>query len=607
MQYRNLAIIAHVDHGKTTLVDAILRQCAVFADHEAVVDRVMDSMDLEKERGITIASKNTAVRWKGTKINICDTPGHADFGGEVERVLSMVEGAVLLVDASEGPLPQTRFVLRKAMESGLEVLVCINKIDRPDARIAEVLEEIYDLFIDLDASEAQLDFPVLYSCARDGVAHNELGDGSTTLQPLLDAIIEHVPQPADAGDDGTAQLLVTALDYDAYVGRLCLGRLRGGKLKRNAQARWFGEDGEKRVKLQLLYTWDGLKRLEADEVFPGDIVAVAGIPGITVGDTVSMGENPAALTRVRVDEPTIGMTMTINTSPLSGRDGKFLTGRQIKERLERELLSNVSLKVEPGPSSETFKLYGRGELQLAILIEQMRREGFEMSLSRPEVRFKEDDDGQVLEPYEQLTLDVPDSAVGAMTQQMAARKGELQDMAADGHGRTRIVYRIPSRGLIGFRSQMLTETRGEGIANALFDGWDHHAGPIQRRQNGTIVSDRAGKTTTYSLFNLQPRGELFVGSGTEVYEGMIVGEHARDNDLNVNAVRGKQLTNFRAAGADEKQVLAPPRDMSLEKAMDFIDDDEWIEVTPNYIRLRKRVLAGNMRSIVRKDREPKAK
>ncbi len=600
MGFRNLAIIAHVDHGKTTLVDAILRQTATFADHETVVDRVMDSMDLERERGITIASKNTAVVYQGHKINIVDTPGHADFGGEVERVLSMVEAAMLLVDASEGPLPQTRFVLRKAMDAGLTLLLCINKIDRPDARTEEVLQEVYDLFIELDADEDQLDFPVLYSCARDGVAHAELGDGSEDLRPLLDAVIEHVPPAPD--EDGDPQLMVTNLDYDSYVGRLCLGRLRGGTLRKGQQARWFFEDGAKNVKVSLLYTWHGLKRTEVDEAHAGDIVAIAGIEGVTVGDTVAGGENPQPLPRVSVDEPTIGLTMTINTSPLSGQDGKLLTTRQIRERLERELLHNVSLKVEPGETAESFKLYGRGELQLSVLVEQMRREGFELSLSRPQVRTKLDDEGNELEPYEEVTLDVPDEAVGAMTQQMAARKGVMKDLIADGAGRSRLIYRIPSRGLIGFRGQMLTETRGEGVVNTLFDGWDLHAGPIERRKNGAIISDRAGKTTSYSLFNLQPRGTLFVMPGTDVYEGMIVGEHIRENDLNVNAVRGKQLTNFRSAGADEKTVIAPPKIHTLEEAMEFIDDDEWVEVTPNFIRLRKRVLASNQRSIVRRDR-----
>ncbi len=601
MGFRNIAIIAHVDHGKTTLVDAILRQTATFADHEAVVDRVMDSMDLERERGITIASKNTAVHYGGHKINICDTPGHADFGGEVERVLSMVEGAMLLVDASEGPLPQTRFVLRKAMEAGLTLLVCINKIDRGDARPEEVLQEVYDLFIELDADEEQLDFPVLYAVARDGEAHLELGDGSKDLRPLLDAIVEHVPPPPEPVEGDIPQMLITNLDYDPYVGRLALGRLVGAPLKKGQQVRWFSEDAEKNVRLQLLYTWNGLKRTEVKEAIPGDIIAVAGIEGITVGDSLSAGENPRALPRVTVDEPTIGMTITINTSPLAGKEGKYLTARQIRERLDRELLFNVSIKVEPGETAESFKVFGRGELQLSILVEQMRREGFEMSLSRPQVRTKEDDDGNLLEPYEEVTIDVPDEVVGAMTQQMAARKGEMRDLITDGSGRSRLVYRIPSRGLIGFRGQMLTETRGEGVVNTLFDGWDLHAGPIARRANGGIISDRAGKTTAYSLFHLQPRGTLFVGPQTEVYEGMIVGEHVRENDLNVNAVRGKQLTNFRASGTDDKAVLSPPRVMSLEQAMEFIDNDEWVEVTPKSIRLRKRTLKSNMRSIVRRE------
>jgi len=601
MGFRNIAIIAHVDHGKTTLVDAILRQTATFADHEAVVDRVMDSMDLERERGITIASKNTAVQYGGHKINICDTPGHADFGGEVERVLSMVEGAMLLVDASEGPLPQTRFVLRKAMEAGLTLMVCINKIDRGDARPEEVLQEVYDLFIELDADEEQLEFPVLYAVARDGEAHLELGDGSKDLRPLLDAIVEHVPPPPEPVEGDIPQMLITNLDYDPYVGRLALGRLMGAPLKKGQQVRWFSEDGEKNVRLQLLYTWNGLKRTEVKEAVPGDIIAVAGIEGITVGDSLSAGENPRALPRVTVDEPTIGMTITINTSPLSGKEGKYLTARQIRERLDRELLFNVSIKVEPGETAESFKVFGRGELQLSILVEQMRREGFELSLSRPQVRTKEDDDGNLLEPYEEVTIDVPDEVVGAMTQQMATRKGEMKDLITDGSGRSRLVYRIPSRGLIGFRGQMLTETRGEGVVNTLFDGWDLHAGPIARRANGGIISDRAGKTTAYSLFHLQPRGTLFVGPQTEVYEGMIVGEHVRENDLNVNAVRGKQLTNFRASGTDDKAVLSPPRVMSLEQAMEFIDNDEWVEVTPKSIRLRKRTLKSNMRSIVRRE------
>jgi len=601
MEFRNIAIIAHVDHGKTTLVDGMLQQCHAFQSHEAIKDRVMDSMDLERERGITITAKNTAVIYEGTKINIVDTPGHADFGGEVERVLSMVDGALLLVDASEGPLPQTRFVLRKAMEAGLTLMVCLNKIDRPDARTEEVLQEVYDLFIELDADDEQLEFPVLYACARDGIAHWELGDENDSLRPLLDAIIKHVPPPV-IEDGAESRLLVTNLDYDPYVGRLCLGRLQGAPLKKNVEAMWFGEHKQKRVRPQLIYTWRGLKRQEVDVAEPGDIVAFAGIPEITVGDTLATGDDPQPLPRIRVDEPTIGIGFNINTSPFAGKEGKYLTSRQIKERLERELLSNVSLKTEENDTDESIMVYGRGELQLAILIEQMRREGFEMTLSRPQV-LKKEVDGKLLEPFEIATLDVPDDAVGSCTQKLAARKGRMIDMVQDGSGRSRLVYRIPSRGLIGYRGEMLTDTRGEGILNTLFDGWDDDKGFIQSRIRGAMVADRTGKTTAYALFHLQPRGELFVGPQTEVYEGMIAGLHVRNNDLNVNVVKGKQLTNIRSAGADEKLILAPPRQLTLETAMDFIDDDERVEVTPTSIRLRKKILAANMRSIVRGEKK----
>ena len=598
MDFRNIAIIAHVDHGKTTLVDGLLRQCHAFSAHEQLVDRVMDSMDLERERGITIASKNTAVTYKGTRINIVDTPGHADFGGEVERVLKMVEGALLLVHAAEGPLPQTRFVLRKAMAAGLAIFVCVNKIDRQDARAAEVLQEIYDLFIELDANEDQLEFPVLYACARDGIAGTELDGPMEDLRPLLDTVIEHVPAPPAAPEGSPPQLLVTNLDYDPYVGRLALGRLFGAPLRKNTQAVVFGEDGRRNARLQLLYTWEGLNRVEVDEALPGDIVAIAGIEDITVGDTISQGENAEARPRIRVDEPTIGITIGINTSPMAGLEGKFLTARQIRERLERELMTNVSLRLEHEQGAESFKLFGRGELQLAILIEQMRREGFELSVSRPEVVFK-DEGERTLEPFEEVTLDVPDFAVGSITQMMAARKGEMLDLRQDGSGRALMMYRISSRGLIGFRSEFLTETRGEGIVNSLFDGWSDKVEGIARRKNGALVADRTGKTTAYSLFHMQPRGVLFVGSGEEVYEGMIIGEHAKNNDLNVNAVKGKQLTNFRSAGADEKTVLTPPRQITLESAMEWIDDDEWVEITPKTLRLRKRVLATNQRTIKR--------
>jgi GTP-binding protein len=600
MEFRNIAIIAHVDHGKTTLVDGLLRQCHTFSEHEALQDRVMDSMDLERERGITIAAKNTAVFYGGVKINIVDTPGHADFGGEVERVLTMVDGAMLLVDASEGPLPQTRYVLGKAMAAGLEIIVCINKIDRPDARAAEVLQEIYDLFIELDADDEQLEFPVIYACARDGVSKLTLEEPDQDLRPLLDAIVAHVPHPGDT-DTGSARLLVTNLDYDPYVGRLCLGRLRGGPLKKNETSTWFGLTEQKMVRPQLIYTWRGLKRHEVTVAEPGDIVAIAGIPEITVGDTIATGEDAQPLPRVRVDEPTIGMSFGINNSPFSGRDGKYLTSRQIRDRLERELLSNVSLKCEESEERDAFMVYGRGELQLAILIEQMRREGFELTIGRPRV-LKHEVDGELHEPWEVASLDVPDDAVGACTQKLAARKGQLQDMRTDGSGRTKLVYRIPSRGLIGYRSELLTDTRGEGILNTLFDGWHKDVGFIQARQNGTLIADRTGKATTYALYNLLPRGEMFVAPGEDVYEGMIVGIHKRGNDLNVNAIRPKQLNNIRSAGADEKQILPPPREVTLEKAMEFIDDDECIEVTPAHIRLRKTVLQSNQRTIVRGER-----
>jgi GTP-binding protein len=604
MEFRNVAIIAHVDHGKTTLVDGLLRQCHTFAAHEAMADRVMDSMDLERERGITIASKNTAVFYKGIKINILDTPGHADFGGEVERVMMMVEGAILLVDASEGPLPQTRFVLRKAMEAGHQVIVVINKIDRPDARITEVLNEVYDLFIELGANEEQIEFPVLYAAARDGRAHKNLGDTNTDLMPLLDTILEHVPPPRPSVDpsEGGAQLIITNLDYDAYVGRLAVGRLFGAPLRKGMQAVHYYEGGQRNVRLQLLYTWRGLRRHEMDEVLPGDVIAVAGIEDITVGDSVATGDNPKPLPRIRVDEPTIGMTISNNTSPLGGREGKYLTARQIRERLEREMLSNVSLRLQDTDSRESIKVFGRGELQLSILVEQMRREGFEMTLSRPEVVRKEVD-GRKLEPYEQVVLDVPDVAVGTMTQKLAARKGSMLDMVADGGGRTRLVYRIPTRGLIGFRGEFLTDTRGEGVMNTIFDGWDDDVGQILTRPNGAIVNDRTGTATTYALYPLQDRGILFVSPGEELYEGMVVGEHSRENDLNVDATKAKQLTNFRTTAADEKQILAPPRQITLERAMEFVEEDECIEVTPTCVRLRKKILPKNLRSVVRRARE----
>ena len=602
MQIRNIAIVAHVDHGKTTLVDGLLRQCHTFQAHEASVDRVMDSMDLERERGITIAAKNTAVFYDGHKINIVDTPGHADFSGEVERVLSMVEGVMLLVDASEGPLPGTRFVLRKAMEAGLTPIVVINKIDRQDARPKEVLNEVYDLFIDLGADDHQLHFPVLYAVARNGMCKRNLEDPDSDLRPLLDTIITAIPAPPGVIPGAPAQMLVTNLDYDPYVGRLGIGRLFGATMKKGEVVTWFHDGGQSNVRLQLVYTWRGLKRHEVAEAEPGDIVAVAGIPELTVGDTVSGGEGRSAMPRVRVDEPTIGMTFSINNSPFCGRDGKMLTSRQIRERLERELLSNVSLRMEDTGTKESFRIYGRGELQLGILVEQMRREGFELTLSRPEVVRKQEG-GKSLEPWEIITIDTPDVTVGSLTQNLAARKGSMIDLRTEGSGRSTLIYRVPSRGMIGFRSQMLTETRGEGVLNRQFDGWDEDAGFIQGRLNGCLINDRTGRSTAYAIHALQERGTFFIGAQEDTYEGMLVALHSRENDLNVDVTKEKQLNNIRTHAADEKLTLTPKINLSLEAAIEFIDEDERVEVTPTAIRMRKAVLGKNLRSIVRGEKK----
>ncbi len=596
-ELRNIAIIAHVDHGKTTLVDEMLKQSGTFAAHERVADRVMDSMDLERERGITILSKNTAVRYGDVKINIVDTPGHADFGGEVERVLKMVDGALLLVDASEGPLPQTRFVLQKALGHGLEILVCINKIDRPDARIQEVVNEVYDLFIDLDAGEDQIEFPLLFACAKEGDCSLDAETRGTDMKPLFDAIVDHVPAPA--GDvSAPLQVLVTSLDYDSYVGRLAIGRVMHGALLRRGEVALCTESGIVDTKVNQLYTYDGLKRVEVERVEAGDILAIAGIDALNIGDTLADPKDPVPLPRVRVEEPTIGMTFSANTGPFSGIDGKYVTARQIRERLDKELLHNVALRMEETGSLDQMRVYGRGELQLAILIEQMRREGFELCVSKPEVRLKRRGE-DVLEPFERALLDFPEACMGVVTEKMAARKGMMQTMAHMGSGRVRMEFVVPSRGLIGFRGEYLNDTRGQGILNTIFHGWDDWAGVIQYRATGGLVADRKGQATTYALFKLQPRGRLFVSPGTQVYEGMIVGENARGNDMNVDPTRAKQLTNFRSSGADEKQILAPPVAMTLERALDFIDDEELVEITPKHIRLRKKVLARNQRSVIR--------
>jgi GTP-binding protein len=591
---RNLAIIAHVDHGKTTLVDAMLWQSGIFRANEHVAERVMDSIDLEREKGITIMAKNTAINYLGTRINIVDTPGHADFGGEVERTLKMVDGVMLLVDASEGPLPQTRFVLRKALEANLPPIVVINKIDRPDARVAEVLNEVYDLFIDLDASEEQLDFPVLYCNARAGKCRREPDGPDETLEPLFEEIVRSVPPPR-FDPELPLQLLITNLDYDDYVGRLAIGRIFNGRVRKAGEIAVCRLDGSfTPAKVSLLYGYDGLRRTEIAEAGPGDIVAIAGLDDVSIGETLSDRENPVALPHIQIDEPTIAMVLSINDSPFSGRDGKHVTSRKLKERLEKEVLTNVSIRVEPTDSPDAFKVSGRGELQLAILIEMMRREGYEMSVGKPEVITRRVD-GQIHEPMEQLVIDCPEEYIGVVTQQMGVRKGRMTKMINHGSGRVRIEFRVPSRGLIGFRSEFLTDTRGTGILNHLFDGWDAWQGDIAHRTNGALVSDRSGRTTAYAIEGLQPRGELFISPGEEVYEGMVVGENARPNDLDVNITKEKKLTNMRASGSDDAVRLVPPRIMNLEQALEFIRDDEMVEVTPLTFRLRKRVLAANRR------------
>lgn len=596
---RNVAIIAHVDHGKTTLVDGMLKQGGIFRSHEKVQERVMDNIDLERERGITIMAKNTAVRYEGVKINIVDTPGHADFGGEVERTLKMVDGVLLLVDAPEGPLPQTRFVLKKALELKLPPVLVINKIDRADARIQEVLNEVYDLFIDLDATEEQLEFPVLYTNAKKGSAKLSLEDDSDDLKPLFETILRTIPAPHGDGD-GILQLLVTNIDYDDYVGRLAIGRIFSGTVRVGDQVA-VAKDASTtaKTKVSSLYTFQGLEREDTKEASAGDIVALAGIEGITIGDTVTNVESPKPLPRIKVDEPTISMIFLVNTSPFAGREGRYVTSRNLRERLEKELLYNVAIKVDFS-GTESFTVMGRGELQLAILIEMMRREGYELAVSMPEIIPKRID-GVLHEPMEVLVIDIPEEYVGVVTQQIGMRRGRMQKMQNNGYGRVRLEFRIPSRGLIGFRSQFLTDTRGTGLLNHLFDGYEPWQGQISKRQTGALVADRAGRSTIYALFHLQPRGVLFISENTSVYEGMIIGENSRDNDLDVNVIKEKKLTNIRAANADEALQLIPPRIMSLEQAIEFIKEDEFVEVTPQSIRLRKKVLEANKRPRTKRD------
>ncbi len=586
---RNIAIIAHVDHGKTTLVDALLWQSGIFQDHQQVEERVMDSIDLEREKGITIMSKNTAVRYRDTRINIVDTPGHADFGGEVERILQMVDAVMLLVDASEGPMPQTRFVLRKSLEAGLPPIVVLNKIDRPDARAAEVLDEVYDLFIELDAPEELLEFPVFYANAKAGTCRFESDGEDHPLVPLLDAVLESVPAP-EHDPEMPLQLQITTLDYDDYVGRLAIGRISNGTLSAGqAVARCQQGDGISEVKVTGLYGYQGLERVAIDQAGPGDIVAVAGFEEIWIGDTLSSVEDPRPLHPIQVDEPTITMAFGVNDGPFAGRDGKYLTSRKLKERLEKETLSNVSIRVEPTATPDTFQVSGRGELQLAILIEMMRREGYELVAGKPDVVIREVS-GKRHEPVELLVIDIPEEHIGVVTQKLAPRKGRMLKLVNYGSGRVRIEFKIPSRGLIGFRTELLTDTRGTGIMHHLFDGFEPWHGEIPHRASGSLIADRAGRVTGHAVEHLQPRGTLLVGPGEEVYEGMIVGEHARTNDLDVNITKEKRLTNMRKSTSDELERLVPPRRLSLEQALELIKEDEAVEVTPGAFRLRKKAL-----------------
>lgn len=582
---RNIAIIAHVDHGKTTLVDQMFRQSGLFRENQEVEDRVMDRMDLERERGITIAAKNCAVEWRGVKINILDTPGHADFGGEVERALMMVDGAILLVDASEGPLPQTRFVLRKALEHGLRVIVVINKIDRSDARAEEVLDEIYDLFIDLDANDGQIDFPVLYANGRAGITQLALEDSGTDLTPLMDCIVKHLPAPSHDPNE-PFQMLVTDLNYSDYLGRLAIGRIAHGMLKRNEPLVCLGESGvSKALRASKLQVYEGTGMVEQEEVAPGDILVLAGIEDVHIGDTICTREQPKALKRISVDEPTVAMLFGPNTSPLSGQEGKLMQSTRIRDRLKLETLRNVSLQMEEA-SSEAFLVKGRGELQMAILIEIMRREGFELTVGRPEVIFHEEN-GKRLEPIEEIFIDCEEQFLGIVSEKLSFRKGKMANLVNHGSGRVRVQFHVPTRGMIGYRSEFLTDTRGTGILNSYLLGYEPFRGEFPTRMTGSLVSDRRGEAVPYALFNLEPRGRMFITPGTKVYEGMVIGEHNRDNNLNVNPCKEKKLTNVRASGKDDHVQLTPILPLTLEQSIEFLAEDECLEVTPQSIRLRK--------------------
>ena len=598
---RNIAIIAHVDHGKTTLVDAMLSQSGTWRANEAHAERVMDSNELERERGITILAKNTAIVYHTAadpddvvKINIVDTPGHSDFGGEVERALKMVDGVMLLVDASEGPLPQTRYVLSKALEAKLPPILVINKIDRPDARAQEVLNEVYDLFIDLDAAEDQLEFPVLYTNAKIGTATTGIDDPGEDLRPLFEAIVSTIPTPT--GDaDGPLQVLVANLDYSDYLGRIAIARVFNGTLKTGEEVAIAKRDGSlEKTKITKLFSFAGLKRTDIDSTELGDIVAVAGVEGINIGETITNVEDPAPLPVITIDEPTIAMQFMVNTSPFAGKEGQYVTSRNLRERLEKELLTNVSLRVEDTDSTDSFRVMGRGELQLAILIEMMRREGYELAVGKPEIVTKRSN-GKLMEPIELLTIDVPEQFVGVVIEKLGTRKAQMEKMHNHGYGRVRMEFKVPSRGLIGLRSELLTDTRGTIVMNSLFAGYTEWQGDIPHRPTGALVADRPGLTTAYALWGLQERGELFAGPGVDVYEGMVIGENSRDNDLDVNVVREKKLTNMRASTADEAIRLVPFKNLNLEQAIEFIADDELCEVTPKSLRLRKKILQANRR------------
>lgn len=591
---RNIAIIAHVDHGKTTLVDSLLKQSHVFRSNEKVQERVMDSNDLEKERGITILSKNTSVIHKDIKINIVDTPGHADFGGEVERVLKMVDSVLLLVDAFEGPMPQTKFVLKKALELGLKPIVVVNKIDKPNARPTDVINEVFDLFVELGADDEQLEFPIVYASARDGIAKYEVEDDNDNMEPLFDTIIEHVKAPAGYLD-APFQMLVTTIDSNEYVGRIGIGKVERGRLKKNQQAALIRKDGTtQNVKISSLFVYEGLKRVETDEVMIGDIAVVAGIQDVNIGETIADASNPEALPFVEIDEPTLSMYFIVNNSPFAGREGEFVTSRHLRDRLNKELETNVSLRVEETDSADSFKVSGRGELHLSILIETMRREGFEFQVSKPMVIYKEEN-GKKLEPIENLTIDVPEEFMGVVMEKLGPRKAELKNMTSAINGYTRLEFRIPSRGLIGFRNEFMTDTKGNGIMNSVLDGYEAYKGEIPERSRGSLVVFEPGTAVTYGLYNAQERGKLFIEAGIEVYAGMIAGECSRAEDIDVNVCKKKHLSNTRSSGSDDALKLVPVGEMSLERCLEFIASDELVEITPKSIRMRKKILDSNLR------------